>query len=270
MRKKILVFFVTLLAFLCFGLLISPNFQTNPKPDESLPNIKKLLVILAHSDDEISSAAMIQHLAKRGTQVHVVVLSDGTANPQSNLAMCKESSIMECRKRESTNALQFIGAESTLFLDLADSKLQSQLETAVPLLAQKISSFGPDGVLVMEPSGLNGQSDHKAAFQISAKALKYINYTPNQLILTSLPFPLSLFFPTKLSEFRAKNLNTIKYSEKVSVLKSRLLKFYPSQLKTIQSMLLFIPPEIFFRWLKWESFFIFEAKDIQPILNREY
>lgn len=129
-------------------------------PPTVLPAWRRVLVVVAHPDDEsFGLGAVIAALAERGSEVHVLCLTQGEA---STLGAAPD--LARVRARELEQAGLALGTRSTQLLDLPDGGL-TDLDPEVPAAAVRraIAAVDADGLLVMDTTGISGHPDHVAA-----------------------------------------------------------------------------------------------------------
>jgi LmbE family N-acetylglucosaminyl deacetylase len=122
------------------------------------PEAKKVLVVSPHPDDEtIGCGGIVALYGRRGSEVSLVTISDG-----SKLYGSKESSecerIAEIRKRESTAASHELGIKNSIFLQYPDGELRSNITDIGKKLKDIISDIKPD--IIFSPSLIDYHDDH--------------------------------------------------------------------------------------------------------------
>lgn len=127
---------------------------------EHLPPWHRLLVVVAHPDDEsFGLGAVIDTFAGGGTEIHVLCLTQGEA---STLGAAPD--LAQTRAEELRVAAQALGATSTELLDLPDGGLAGlDPERITAPVQAAVGSVAPDGLLVMDDTGISGHPDHIAA-----------------------------------------------------------------------------------------------------------
>lgn len=116
--------------------------------------------MVAHPDDEsFGMGAVIDALSRKGTDVHVLCLTQGEA---STLGAAPD--LAATRAGELRTAAEALGARSTELLDLPDGGLTDLDPDALrDIVARVVERVGPDGVLTMDSTGISGHPDHVAA-----------------------------------------------------------------------------------------------------------
>jgi LmbE family N-acetylglucosaminyl deacetylase len=135
-----------------------------------LPDWERLLVVVAHPDDEsFGLGALLAEFVARDTQVRVLCLTRGEASTLGAEAL----DLATARATELAAAAERLGLASVRLLDFADGNLAAADPTTVSrILADEIGELRPTGVLVFEAGGVTGHPDHRAAtdFALTAAA----------------------------------------------------------------------------------------------------
>jgi LmbE family N-acetylglucosaminyl deacetylase len=146
------------------------------------------VVLAPHYDDEVlGCGGLLARLARAGTRVHVVFLSDGsggdevpvgdpgaartTSASQSHEAPAPDdrAAYAARRRAEAEQATRALGIASSEHLGLRDGSLRSSLERLRGAIERTLAERRPDLVLV--PSPLEITDDHRAAFAALHDAL---------------------------------------------------------------------------------------------------
>ena len=247
-------------------IFFSPEVNRRNFPAELLQKPHRVLVVLAHADDEVMSAGLLATLVRTGSTVRIVTLTDGAANPASNLSACEESDIVACRARELRESIENIGTNNVALPQFPDSKLTDFTDSAVRFVAQEIVHFRPTLIQSVEPSGLNGNADHIAASRIATLAAAQVDLPNLKLILTTLPFPISIFLRSGVRAKVPFPIFHFALSNELVELKARSARAHKSQTTTLSGLSAFLGPQTLFRWVGRESFYIFEQGDL-TLLN---
>lgn len=129
-------------------------------PSDRLPAWRRVLVVVAHPDDEsFGLGAIIDALASQGTAVDILCFTQGEA---STLGATPD--LAAIRAEELSTAAHELGAASTSLLDRPDGGLADceagELRRHVITAAREA---GADALLTFDPSGITGHPDHMAA-----------------------------------------------------------------------------------------------------------
>lgn len=120
------------------------------------PPSGRVVVLAPHPDDEAFGCGGTLALASaRGTQVHVVFMTDGVkgydparlAGSDAGAVAAFEAALRETRKAEAAAAGRALGLSAPVFLDLPDGRLRGHPE-AVPRLADALARLQPEVVLL--------------------------------------------------------------------------------------------------------------------------
>lgn len=220
------------------------------------------LVVYAHADDELSNAGLIRTLANRGTEISLLILTDGAANQESDLTFCDENeSITVCRTREMRHSAKLMGVKHLIFANLPDSRLSESVDKAADAVTNIINNSRPDCLVLMEASGLNGSADHRAAHQAVRQAFEATEDNP-LVFLSTLPWPLRFVLPSELPDNRTDRIHILELDEKLIQAKVDVGNAHKSQWRTIQNITLRLGPAKLFQWIDFETYSIHTAQEI--------
>lgn len=147
-----------------------------------LPPGRRVLVLAPHPDDEsIGCGGTVRKYVESGSSVCVAVLTDGRqgdpvlrqldANDPERLR--KEDELAARRKCEANAALDVLGVEHRHFLDAIDGSLRSQVEPVATRLAEILSEWRPDTILL--PFLTDRHADHFAANRCFIESVRMIH-----------------------------------------------------------------------------------------------
>lgn len=127
-------------------------------PVVGVPRVARVLIVAPHPDDEsIGCGGTAALLAAAGTEVSLLVATDGEATQGSAL---DASRIGACRRSEVIRAAALLGIATPTFLGLPDGRLSERIESLATSLAKQIQRCRPDILFV--PSPLEDHADHRA------------------------------------------------------------------------------------------------------------
>lgn len=133
------------------------------------------LVLFAHPDDaEYMCGGTVAAWTREGTEVHYVIVTDGSAG--SNEPGATREEISRVRKREQRAAAKVLGVKSVTFLDYLDGTLEVNLETR-KAVTREVRRLRPEVLVAPDPSRLwYGQryinhADHRAAGELALCAV---------------------------------------------------------------------------------------------------
>lgn len=259
---------VAVVGFLAYAPKVNDDLVT----EEEISASNRVLAVLAHADDEVMSAGLLGHFARNGATVHLVTLTDGSANPRSNLAACREDDIRDCRARELREAARRIGVAQTSLPLLPDSRLAEHVERGAAFVLEEMRAFAPDTIVTVEPSGLNGNADHVAAHVIAMRALAQARSDGNgvsvsRAYLATLPFPIDRFLRTRVPPRAGIAPRHFLLDEDLIVLKTEVASSHASQASTLSGISLGLGPEPVFRWMRRESFYVLDGGTLERFIE---
>jgi LmbE family N-acetylglucosaminyl deacetylase len=125
------------------------------------------VILFAHPDDgEYTCGGTVAAWTAAGTEVHYVVITDGSAGPNEPGATREE--LREIREREQRAAAEVLGVKSVTFLGEVDGMLEVRLETRRKV-CREVRRLRPDVIVAPDPSrlwsndGYINHWDHKQA-----------------------------------------------------------------------------------------------------------
>lgn len=135
----------------------------------------RAMVLFAHPDDaEYMCGGTVAGWARNGTEVHYVVVTDGSAG--SNEPGMTRERISEIRKPEQRAAADVLGVSTVTFLDFPDGMLEVNLETR-KAVAREVRRLRPEVLVAPDPSRLwyrrdyINHADHRAAGELALCAV---------------------------------------------------------------------------------------------------
>ncbi|MGH2660927.1 MAG: PIG-L deacetylase family protein [Actinomycetota bacterium] len=133
------------------------------------------LVLFAHPDDaEYMCGGTVAEWTREGTEVHLVIVTDGSAG--SNEPGAVRAEISKVRKREQKAAAKVLGVKTVTFLDFPDGMLEVNLETR-KAVTREVRRLRPEVVVAPDPSRLwygrqyINHADHRAAGELALCAV---------------------------------------------------------------------------------------------------
>ena len=153
--------------------------------DQSNFTGKRLLVLLAHPDDEaFGSAGSFAFLTDRGATVTLIDATRGEAGEISDPMLATPQNLGEVREQELRTAMERVGVTDVRFLDYRDSGMAGTEENKNPRafmnanpadvaaqLRDVIDDLKPDAALTFGPDGIYGHPDHKMISRTATAAV---------------------------------------------------------------------------------------------------
>lgn len=271
--RMAVLFSVILLVFI-FLLVVYASpilFRSKHVDTKSFPAPGRLLVVFAHTDDEVTNSGLIRHWANQGSQIQILTLTDGAANPKSDLTAClPNENITQCRLRELSDSAKILGIGKINAPKLPDSRLMEHLPQATQKVQSLLNSFQPDAILTMEPSGLNGLADHRAAFLSVANALKNTRQEIPRLYLSMLPPPFSWFLSSRIPTPLKNRMKVFPTNQELIEVKVADALAHRSQATTINGISLGLGPRRLFSWIDFETYSIHPMSELSVLLSDVY
>lgn len=110
------------------------------------------MVLFAHPDDaEYSCAGTVSAWVREGTEVHYVVVTDGSAG--DNRPGAVRSEVASIREREQRAAADVLGVRSVTFLGVRDGHVEVDLATR-RLVCREVRRLRPDVLVAPDPARL--------------------------------------------------------------------------------------------------------------------
>jgi LmbE family N-acetylglucosaminyl deacetylase len=167
-------------------------------PSAHAPRI--LVAVLAHADDEGPIAPVLARYARAGVQVHMLVVSDGSAGagqqgriPRPD-GMPTGDALATVREEEARCAAQALGIQPPILLGFPDGKLgdytadRSLIYRVTQRIAEELQRLRPDVVITWGPDGGTGHPDHRIVSSIVTQLQRTgAPGVPERLFYMSLP-----------------------------------------------------------------------------------
>jgi LmbE family N-acetylglucosaminyl deacetylase len=133
------------------------------------------LVLFAHPDDaEFGCGGTVAAWASEGTEVHYVVITDGSAG--NNEPGWTRPEISRVRKQEQRAAAEVLGVRTVTFLDFPDGMLEVNLDTR-RAVTREVRRIRADVLVAPDPSrrwsgrAYINHADHRAAGELALCAV---------------------------------------------------------------------------------------------------
>lgn len=226
------------------GLLIGFISCDNPKEADTGKELKTIMAVLAHPDDESAFGHILAKYAAEGKNVFLVIAADGRYGVEEHAGIPPGDSLAIVRKQESICACESLGIKSPIFLELHDGfgllnglgEYFEQTATIKKKLTQIIQDINPDILITFGPDGDTGHVDHKGIGDLVTEVvLREGWYEKYPLYFLTWPKEKEVSIPqgqmTSLNYVDKKYMNVhIKYNEDDRSKLFRSLECYKSQL----------------------------------------
>ena len=186
-------------SLLSAALLVLAACLPTPIGAQSTP--KKLVILLAHADDETAAAPVLARYAREGVQVYMLIATDGSGGSGSQGGFIQRSdsgpvgdALVKARVEEARCAATALGAQEPVLLAFPDGKLGDYLgdRTLIARLtdriAKEIERLHPDVVVTWGPDGGTGHPDHRLVGDIATQLQRAgVAGMPDRLVYMYLP-----------------------------------------------------------------------------------
>lgn len=134
--------------------------------DTRLPSWRRVLVVVAHPDDEsFGLGAIIDGFVRAGAAVDVLCLTRGEASTLGD-----REGLADLRRAELEAAGAALGVNTSALLDHPDGGLTALVEDLAAVVDAHLEERPPDGVLVFDVVGVTGHPVHAAATSAAMRA----------------------------------------------------------------------------------------------------
>lgn len=208
--KKIISIFCFVVFFVSCN-----NIKYSDQKKESLSNnSKNLMAIFAHPDDEIVISPLLANYAKKGVNISLVFVTDGSKGVAEHAHIPVGDSLAKTRYKEAVCVTKTLGINPPIFLNYTDGDLA--LYQNIYSLDDKIDSlftkYKPNTVITFGPGGEYGHSDHRIVSNIITEVFqREASSTLQQLLYYSFPkesFNKELNLKTKVGSWFHQNWKT--------------------------------------------------------------
>lgn len=143
---------------------LAPAVQAQDAPAQP----QRVVVVLAHPDDELTMAPAIAALARQGSRVRLVYATPGDAGPGFS-GLPKGEALGAVRRAEAECAGKALGAAEVIHLGFGDGKLADHVRDGSLAKALQGHVAQADLVLTWGPDGGYGHADHRLASAIATQ-----------------------------------------------------------------------------------------------------
>jgi LmbE family N-acetylglucosaminyl deacetylase len=156
MIKKLLIFAASTL------LLALPDAPAQQEAQTEGPQ-SKILVILAHPDDEFMMSGTVAMLSDTKADLTVVYATSGDAGLDVSGHGLKGDALAKTREEEVSSALKILGVKNApIFLRYKDGHLPEVRGQLADKFTHLIADMKPEVVITFGPDGVTGHYDHIA------------------------------------------------------------------------------------------------------------
>jgi LmbE family N-acetylglucosaminyl deacetylase len=144
---------------------------------------KKVLVVIAHPDDETSCGGTIAKLTREQNEVVIAIATNGDKGTHTVNVSPQE--ISATRKKEMSNTAAILGVKDVIWLGFDDGTLESRKQEVKEMCFRVIRQEKPDVVLTFDPwKRWDVHSDHRTIGFAASEAAYLADgcwYYPEQL-----------------------------------------------------------------------------------------
>jgi len=119
---------------------------------------KKVLVLLAHPDDEVYIPGILKNLIDRNHEVHAMFLTSGKLGSDLTSATSTPEELGTLRESEGTTAMGYLGVTDVYFLRQDDDSLNEL--NVLSAIDTSLSGTDIDVILTFNHTGLYGHDEH--------------------------------------------------------------------------------------------------------------
>lgn len=152
--------------------------------------VKVIMAVFAHPDDEITISPVLAKYASMGDKVYLVIATKGEKGTREHAGIAAGDALANARRKEAACACAAIGINPPIMLGLNDGELDVDF-TAAPLHAKLDSVFKlyrPDVLLTWGPDGGYGHMDHRLVHDVVTELFQANDQAkPSALYYTGVP-----------------------------------------------------------------------------------
>ena len=231
----------------------------------TLNEIKVLLAVFAHPDDEVMVAGTLSRLKAFGTEIHVLYATKGEDGPTGGLV--DQADLGTERMKELNEVSKIIGYDTMEVLDYPDRYLPTIPDAEFrKIVIDHIQKFEPDTVICFDGSiGLYGNADHAYTGRNVIEVFRDESYGVERLMIMTLPkvlIKLALRLSTTFKERydQGRPLPPANFAVRISGFarqKRAVMKAHRTQWQVLNDVMPFwdkMPPEIYHQLFANEYF----------------
>ncbi|MFZ3301447.1 MAG: PIG-L family deacetylase [Microgenomates group bacterium] len=204
----IAILFILFICFWLYGFNEANDLKVPTKNINDFNNIKKVLIIFPHPDDEANSlGGTITQFVDKGIEINWIILTKGEkGNDDAHF----DDNLKYIRSIEAQNVAKILGIKKLTLKDYPDNGVDQFKDDLIDDVRQTIKEIDPDLVITYDESGGYGHPDH---IVLSKVATELINNEFENIHLWYTSTPEKLFKKLSLPEQMAKDKN-FKFSRK--------------------------------------------------------
>lgn len=172
---KITIFLIIALIFLFIGLWLYGFNEANDlnvptKNIDSFKDIKKVLIIFPHPDDEANSlGGTITQFANKDIEINWLILTKGE---KGNDGAHFDENLKEIRTNEAQKVAKILGIKNLSLKDYPDNGVDQFKDELTNDISQTIKEVSPDLVVTYDESGGYGHPDHIVVSKVITELIK--------------------------------------------------------------------------------------------------
>ena len=221
---------------------------------------KKLLVVVAHPDDEVfGPGGSIAKYSSLGVEIHLLCATHGESGQsvKNNQKEYKSGKTIHLiREKELLKSAEILGIKKVEFLDFIDGYLSNAIyHKLAGKIIRKIKSFKPQVIMTMDRSGISGHLDHIAVSLVTTYS--YLKTSEAQK-LYYLCLPKAWYDERKLDYFIyfPEGVDDDKITTRIQFpdfweIKKKAMKAHKSQIKDVRNLL-----QSFENWPKIDNYIL--------------
>lgn len=168
------------------SLLSGHSSAQQPAANELRP----VLAVFAHPDDERVVGPLLHRLAREGREVHLVIATDGSKGVREHAGLAAGQPLADARRLEAECAAKRLGVRELHMLGLEDAGLSSfaslnRLRSQLAVIATRVR---PSVMITIGPEGGTGHPDHRLVGNVATQIVQQDSlYRFTDLLYASLP-----------------------------------------------------------------------------------
>lgn len=139
----------------------------------------KLMVILAHPDDESAVGQIMAKYAREQKKVYLIIAADGRYGVEDHAGIPPGDALVNIKKQESINACKILGIEPPIFLGAHDGfgvvsglgEYFDQTNSLKAKIKDQIEKINPDAIITFGPDGDTGHLDHRGISDLTTELI---------------------------------------------------------------------------------------------------